>query len=177
MRLELTGRHVTITPAIRKLVEKRLTPALRVLNDHVVSVQIVLSQEKTRYRAEVTLHARGDRFMHGNGLGRDVAVAFGAAMDKVDTQAQRLKGKWDGRRRRPAKTGPEAPVSAPTSIEPDVRVIRRRYAVRQMSVDEAARAVGRSADAFLIFRNAATDAVTVLFRRPDGHLGLIEPGV
>jgi hypothetical protein len=48
--------------------------------------------------------------------------------------------------------------------------------MRQMSVTEAARAVGRTSDAFLIFRNVATDAVAVLFRRPDGHLGLIEPG-
>ena len=175
MRLELTGRHVTISPAIRKLVEKRLAPALRVLNDHVVSIQVVLSQEKTRYRAEVTLHARGEHFMHGDGLGRDVATAFASAMDKIERQAQRLKGKWDGKRRRaPVKSVSEAP--GPARIEQDVRVIRRRYAVRQMSVDEAAQAVGRTADAFLIFRNVATDAVSVLFRRPDGHLGLIEPG-
>jgi putative sigma-54 modulation protein len=176
MRLELTGRHVTITPALRKVVEKRLAPTLRVLNDHVVSIQVVLTREKTRHRAEVTLHARGDNFMHGNGLGRDVATALATAMDKIDTQAQRLKGKWDGRRRRTAvKTTAESPP--PAGIEPDVRVIRRRYAVRQMSVTEAAQAVGRTADAFLIFRNVSTDAVAVLFRRPDGHLGLIEPGV
>jgi putative sigma-54 modulation protein len=175
MRLELTGRHVTITPSIRKLVEKRLTPTLRVLNDHVVSIQVVLTREKARHRAEVTLHARGDNFMHGNGLGRDVGTALGTAMDKIDRQAQRLKGKWDGRRRRTAvKPVVEAPPSV--QVEPDVRVIRRRYVVRQMSVNEAASSVGRTADAFVIFRNVATDSVAVLFRRPDGHLGLIEPG-
>ena len=175
MRLELTGRHVTITPVIRKLVEKRLAPTLRVLNDHVVSIQVVLTREKTRHRAEVTLHARGDQFMHGNGLGRDAATAFGTAMDKIDRQAQRLKGKWDGRRRRTAVKA-VAEAVPPVPVEPDVRVIRRRYPMRQMSVTEAARAVGRTSDAFLIFRNVATDAVAVLFRRPDGHLGLIEPG-
>jgi len=44
-----------------------------------------------------------------------------------------------------------------------------------MSVDEAALEVVDGEDSFLIFRNAATDTINVLFRRPDGNLGLIEP--
>jgi putative sigma-54 modulation protein len=57
-----------------------------------------------------------------------------------------------------------------------VRIIRaRRYAVKPMSVDEAALEVGGGDAAFLVFRNAATDTINVLFRRPDGNLGLIEP--
>ena len=44
-----------------------------------------------------------------------------------------------------------------------------------MSVDEAALEVVAGSDAFLVFRNARTDTINVLFRRPDGHLGLIEP--
>ena len=47
--------------------------------------------------------------------------------------------------------------------------------MKPMSIDEAALEVGDGDDAFLVFRNAATDAVNVLFRRPDGNLGLIEP--
>jgi putative sigma-54 modulation protein len=57
-----------------------------------------------------------------------------------------------------------------------VRIIRaRRYAVKPMSVDEAALEVGGGDAAFLVFRNATTDTINVLFRRPDGNLGLIEP--
>ena len=59
---------------------------------------------------------------------------------------------------------------------PRRRIIRaRQYAVKPMSVDEAAVEIDDAADAFIVFRNAATDAVIVLFRRPDGNLGLIEP--
>ncbi|MNC95164.1 putative sigma-54 modulation protein [compost metagenome] len=57
-----------------------------------------------------------------------------------------------------------------------MRIIRaRRYEVKPMSVDEAAMEVADGSDAFLVFRNAATDTINVLFRRPDGNLGLIEP--
>jgi putative sigma-54 modulation protein len=46
-----------------------------------------------------------------------------------------------------------------------------------MSVDEAARALPPAPDAFLVFRNVDTDAVSVVFRRKDGDIGLIEPKV
>jgi len=174
MRLELTGRHITITPALRKLVEKQLAPTLRVLNDNAVSAQVVLSREKTRHRAEVTLHARGEHFLHGDGAGADPAASLGAALDKVGRQAVRLKGKWEGRKRRGVRK--ELPTPAPLPDEGQiVRIIRaRRYAVKPLSVDEAALEVGSTPDAFIVFRNTSNDAVTVLFRRADGHLGLIE---
>ena len=47
MRLELTGRHVTITPTVRKAVEQRLARLSRVLNDSVHSVQVVITKEKS----------------------------------------------------------------------------------------------------------------------------------
>jgi putative sigma-54 modulation protein len=175
MRLELTGRHVTITPALRKSVEKQLAPTLRMLNDNAVSTQVVLTREKARYRAEVTLHARGEHFMHGNGLGRDVATALAAAFDKITRQAERLKGKWDARRRRAAPRTIVAEPAVAADVQ-EVRIIRaRRYAVKPMSVDEAALEVAGGRDAFLVFRSTGDDTIKVLFRRPDGNLGLIEP--
>ena len=69
MRLELTARHISITPSLRRLVERRLAPTLRMLNDNAVSAQVVVTREKTRHRSEVTLHARGEHFLHGNGSG------------------------------------------------------------------------------------------------------------
>jgi putative sigma-54 modulation protein len=44
-----------------------------------------------------------------------------------------------------------------------------------MSVEDAAVEIDDAAHGLIVFRNSATDAVTVLFRRPDGNLGLIEP--
>src|SRR5688500_16507736 len=177
MRLELTGRHVPITPAVRTIVEKQLAATRRLLNDSVVSAQVVLSKEKLRFRAEITVHARGEHFLHGAGVGRGVATAMGAAMAKIDRQVQTLKGKWDGRkRRRGAAPAPAAESALPAAATQEVRVIRaRRYPVKPLSLDDAAQEMGDGQDAFLVFRNLDTDAIAVLFRRPDGHLGLIEP--
>jgi putative sigma-54 modulation protein len=173
MRLELTGRHLPITPTVRRVVSKELAATLRLLNDNAVSAQVVLTREKAQHRAEVTLHARGEHFLHGAGTGRGVSEAMNAAMAKIDRQAEKLKGKWEARKRRKA---PLPAVEPPAEATQDVRIIRaRRYAVKPLSIDDAALEVGAAADAFLVFRNVATDSITVLFRRPDGHLGLIEP--
>jgi putative sigma-54 modulation protein len=180
MRLVLTGRHVTITPAIRKAVERCLTPMSRLLNDHIVSVQVVITGEKSRHHVEMTLHARGEHFLHGAATGRDLTTALAAAAGKIEHQAQKLKSRWteDKRQRTPRRTPPQEPASA-AGRDGDggtVRIVRaRRYAVKPMSVDEAALEVGSGLGAFLVFRNSTTDSVNVLFRRPDGHLGLIEP--
>jgi putative sigma-54 modulation protein len=188
MRLELTGRHVKITPAVRALVEDGLAPVLRKLNSSVVSVQVVLTQEKSRVHVDATLHAKGERFLHGEATGRDPATALAAVLHKIDRQAERVKNKWaDGKRRgiSAAKAGsatprPEAagslfgdgspaPVSGP-------RVIRvRRYPIKQMSIDEAAVVVGDTPNSFVLFRDSDTRALTIVFRRPDGNVGLIEP--
>ena len=148
------------------------------LSDSIVSVQVVVTKEKARYQVEMTLHAKGDHFLHAAAGGRDVPTALGAAAEKLEHQAQKLKGKWTERKRQGVSPG-----KAGSTIEPMIdaeaaplRIVRaRRYAVKPMSVDEAALEVGGGNGAFLVFRNATTDTVNVLFRRPDGHLGLIEP--
>jgi putative sigma-54 modulation protein len=186
MRLELTGRHITITTPIRKLVEQRIAHVLRMLNDSALSAQVVLPRDKTRAHADVTLHARGEHFLRGEATGRDVQIALGAAADKVDRQAQKLKSKWAKGKRQgisAAKAASAAPppgrgagVSANGGEDRQPRIIRaRRYEVKPMSVDEAAFEVTDGEHAFLVFRNAATDTINVLFRRSDGNLGLIEP--
>lgn len=186
MRLELTGRHLTITPALKKAVEQRLAHAAKMLHDGVVSAQVVLTAEKSRCNAEATLHARGGHFMHGEATGRDGAAAIAAAFDKINRQAQKLKGKWTESKRqgisiaKAASAGPlpekAGRAAGDDGAERQIRIVRaRRYLVKPMSVDEAALEVGSDQSAFVVFRNADTDTVNVIFRRPDGNLGLIEP--
>jgi putative sigma-54 modulation protein len=177
MRLELTGRHVTITPAARVLVQQGIAPILRKLNDSAVSVHAVLTKQKARVHAELTLHARGVHFLHGEAVGRDVATAISGAAAKIERQADTLKGKWNAKKggRRVALAEPAvSPTREPAGRGP--RIIRaRRYAVKPMTIEDAAAVIGDGDDGVVVFRNSSTDIVTVLFRRPDGNLGLIEP--
>jgi ribosome hibernation promoting factor len=191
MRLELTARHFSIPEPVRRLAEQRLGRVLRPLNDSAVSAQMVVTKDKSRFHAEVTLHARGEHFLHGEATGRDAQTALSSAIDKIERQVQRLKSKWTERKRQgvsASKAASAAPrpergaaafgigLERPDNGGQPLRIIRaRRYAVKPMSVDEAALEVADGRDSFLVFRNSSTEEINVLFRRADGNLGLIEP--
>jgi putative sigma-54 modulation protein len=185
MRLELTGRHVDITPMLRRAVEARLARLTRMLNDNAVSAQIVLTREKRERRADVTLHARGEKFLHGVGASSNWETSVSRAMDKITQQAQKIKGKWQERKRRSVRSAPGAGVRGDGAAAAPARLARvrprmppilraSRQELKVMSLVEAARVVNATADGVLVFRDVETAAISVLFRRTDGDLTLVE---
>jgi putative sigma-54 modulation protein len=175
MRVEVTGRHVDITPPIRQLIARRLTKLERLLNDSAISTQVILTKEKYRHRTEIIIHARGDHMLRGLGEGTGWPVSVREAAAKIEQQAQTLKGKWGERKRRGAGARAIASSPAPEPVRAPRVVRATRYAVKPMSVEDAALRVDATSDAFVVFRNAETDAVSILYRRTDGNYGLIEP--
>jgi putative sigma-54 modulation protein len=174
MRLDITGRHVEITPAVQQLIAKRLRRLERVLNDAALSAIITLTKEKYRVRTEIALHTKGDHVLRGNGEGNALPLSVRMATEKLEQQAQKLKGKWDGRKRKGA--GSRVVLAAPPEAGGVRRIVRAtRYPVKPMSVEDAALRVDGGGETFIVFRNAETDAVSILYRRKDGNLGLIEP--
>ena len=96
----VTSRHVAITPAIRLIITQKLEKLERLLQDNAVSAQVVLSQERHRCRAEMTVHVRGDHMLHGEDEDGQWAQAIGGAVEKVQRQAHTLKTRWEKKRRR-----------------------------------------------------------------------------
>ena len=183
MRLDITGRHVDITPGLRHLIERRLTRLERVLNDSVVSVKAILALEKYRHRAELIVHARGDNTLRGLGEGTAWPIAIRQAVEKIEQQAAKVKGKWtEGKRSSASRRLPRAgraETAAQAAADGETRATRviraTRYAVKPMSIEDAALRLEDVPEGFLVFRNAESDEVGILYRRRDGNLGLIEP--
>jgi putative sigma-54 modulation protein len=95
-------------------------------------------------------------------------------------QGKRVKGKWQERKRHATPVKTVASRAAARAVEPPEpagpRIVRTsRYAAKPMTVEEAAREVDAARDGLLVFRNATTDTINVLYRRKDGDFGLIEP--
>ncbi len=175
MRVEVTGRHVDITAPLRQLIARRLTKLERLLNDSAISTAVILTKEKYRHRTEMIIHVRGDHMLRGQGEGTGWPVSVRDAAAKIEQQAQTLKGKWGERKRRSAGARTVASSPAPEPARGPRIVRATRYAVKPMSVEDAALRVEATSDAFVVFRNAETDAVSILYRRTDGNYGLIEP--
>ena len=194
MRLLLTGRQIAITPALRKLVNARLAKLERRLGDVIVSVHLVLARERYRYVAELTVHARGDHMLHGVGSTASWSMSLRAAVEKVMQQAQKLKGKWHERQGRgsaakaetlalsgpngPAAIGAAAAAPAKPAQPGKQRLVRSTsYSVKPMTVEEAVLEVEEAENEVLVFRNASTGTINVIYRRKNGGLGLIEPEI
>jgi putative sigma-54 modulation protein len=175
MRLDITGRHVEITAPLRQLMEKRLARLERVLNDAAVSAIITLTKEKYRLRTEIAVHTRGDHVLRGNGESSGWAVSVRQATDKIEQQAQTLKGKWNDRKRKGTRVARQAGDEAAPPGPRAPRIVRARYPVKPMSIDDAVLRLDDSKDTFVVFRNTDTEAVSILHRRKDGNLALIEP--
>jgi putative sigma-54 modulation protein len=185
MRLELTGRHLDITPPLRRLVERKLAKLERLLNDSAVSAQAVLMLERHRHCIDITLHARGEKFLHGRGASAAWESSISEAIDKIAQQAQKLKGKYKGRKRHGVgKLAPPGPVEAPPRPAAAPKLARRpgmprvlsrsRQTLKAMSVADAARQMDADSDGIVVFRDVETEAISVLYRRTNGELTLVE---
>lgn len=175
MTLTVTGRHVELSPPVRQQIQARFSRLERLLNDSLVSAQCIVTKERQHFVSEVTVHARGDHMLVGVGRHERVLTSVSEALERVKVQGQKLSDRWKSRRRSGQKlVAVMAAEPKPAAAPARATVVRaRRYAVKSLTVDDAASRLGTAP--FLVFRQAGTGRVAVVFRRPDRKVGLIEP--
>jgi len=187
MQLDITGRHIEVTPALREFAEEKLRKLERLL-DGPLEVHVVLGIEKHRHMAEIQVKSRTGVFSGTQETG-DLYASIGEVADKLERQALKHKEKMRTRRikkgpRSPeaaavmaASAAPEALASDPSPEEDDApRIVRsHRYRIKPLSAEDAVLELEGSAEDVLVFRDAETDGVHVVYRQKDGNFGLVEP--
>ena len=177
MDFEFTGRHVEITPILEKLARKELQKLDRILDSAPKRAHVILSAEKHRKCAEIVVYWR-DNVFTGIGQNNDFSHSLGTAANKVEKQVMRLKEKFQTkkRHRRPVKEVAPVPGGVIEAEPPRPLIVpERRYRVKPMTPEEAALLLADTDDLFLVFRDAETSKVGILYKRADSNLGLIEP--
>jgi len=96
MNLNVSGHHVEVTPALRTYVQSKLERVNRHF-DHVIDAHVILTVEKLRQKAEVTLHVRG-KDLHCESEEDDLYAAIDLLADKLDRQVLRYKDKLHDKR-------------------------------------------------------------------------------
>jgi putative sigma-54 modulation protein len=180
MKIEFTGRPTAVPVELRRLAERKLEKLGRVLPG-ITRVHVISTTDRHRRTAEISVHS-AHLDLTARETTEDLGASIGLVVDKLTRQAQRQVGRRRERGRpgaaRAKASGKDAPLDAPVPEAPSVRVIRsRRLAGKPMTVDEAAAEMLVREEGFLIFRDAQTERVHVIFRRKDGNLGLVEPEV
>ncbi len=179
MKVDYIARKVNLTDQVRQLTEKKLAKVQKYFND-IIDTRVELDQERHLYVADIFIKGK-DFDLKSTSQNKDLTTAIQDAVDKLEMQARRAKAKLKGHKGRAAKPeaqqGWEVEVLEPESLrrgEPQI-VERSSIPIKPMSVEEAAIELESSSLGFLVFRNAATDRVNVIYRREDRNLGLVTP--
>jgi putative sigma-54 modulation protein len=180
MSVDITGRHIEVTEPLRKFTTDRLE-RLRGIIDEILEVHFILTVEKhQRHIAELNIKTRRD-FYHGEEVSTDMYTSIAAVIDKVEKQILRDKERAVTRKRHNNNQKGVVATTSVVEIEETLgqrmpRIIRTYdVAAKPMSVDDAAIEIGDSTRDFLVFRNADTERLNVVYKRKDGNIGWIEP--
>jgi len=185
MRLDITGRHIEITPALREFAEAKLSKLERLL-DGPVEVHVVLEIEKHRHTAEVQVKSR-TAFFSGRHETGDLYASINEVSDKLERQALKHKEKIQNRKHRKGPRDPESAATIEANATPDDaaddgapearrRLVRTGSAkIKPLSPEDAALELDATDQQVLVFRNADTDRFNVVYRQKNGDIGWIEP--
>ena len=177
MNVEITGRHIIITPAIRAYILKRLRKLVKLLGDDIV-FHVIIDVQKERQTAEILLKSK-NLDIAGKGRTDDMYASIVKAIEKLERQALKRKSKIvEGKRQREKTT---SVVVKSAGHKPSTRFkhsksngIQEEEAHRKpMTVEEAVIELNHSDYPFVVFRNSDSGIVNVLYRRKDSSLGLI----
>lgn len=182
MKVEYIARKVTLTDSVRDIAEKKLARVEKYFND-ILDLRLEISQERHLYVADILLKGK-DFSLKSTSSNKDLTTAIQDAIDKLEMQARRAKTRLKEHKRQPAaefreRAGADVdPAEEPDPAGDQPRIVETSVIpVKPMSVDEAAMQLEGSDEHFLVFHNAVSSQVNVLYRRGDQNLGLIVPEV
>ena len=194
--IQVTGRHVSVTEAMKEYCRRRLA-CLHLDYPKIIEVQIIMDVQKYRHMAEVVLHCSNHITLEASAESDDMYVSVDEVVDKIARQMRKyktrlmrkhrprkhtirhleetvLRWEWvegleDSLETDPARSTPESNPSEPSVIHSE------KYPVKPMFIDEAVLQMEMSSKQFLVFLNAKSEKVNVIYRRKNGDFGLIEP--
>jgi putative sigma-54 modulation protein len=170
MHVMVTFRQVEPSHGLRRHAEKKLLRIHKFLRDPI-EAHVILAVIKHRHVAEVQVSAD-----HLNLTATEETDDLYSAIDLAVAKLERQIDRRVAKRKDHKGVNSAAAVARLSAREPVGEAIRtQRVAVKPMSVDEAVMQLKRSKSEFLLFKNADTDSVSVIYRRKDGNYGLIEP--
>jgi putative sigma-54 modulation protein len=169
---------VELAPAQARNLEAHFTKIGKMLDGRrECEAHVILSLERRMHSAEATINYFGHQLV-GLGSSNDLFTAVHSAVEKLEKQAVKARTKWRDTKRTPHKASPEVEAEPLAETDAEAEPERLIYHVnhqkrKPMTLDEAVMAMEKKGD-YVVYRDAETDRVSVLVRRPDGHFDLVE---
>jgi putative sigma-54 modulation protein len=176
MHTSVTFKNLDPSENLKTYVSEKLDRFDKFL-DNPAEANVVLSVQKFRHIAEINII--GDRLsINGKEETNDMYSAIDMVLDKIEKQIKKNKQKIRDRRTpdKAAVMGYMKDVKS-SDEKPLREIMIQSIEYKPMDVEEAIMQMDLTSDNFLVFSNAKTDQVNVLYRRKDGNYGLIQPSI
>jgi putative sigma-54 modulation protein len=174
MKIKIAERHshAESSEALRAYVVEK-TEALERFFDRIVSVDVVLSAEKERQTADFHAHLTNKKLITAREESTDMYASIDKAVDRLRRQLVKFKDQLADVKERGAGADAESGLGERVPEKQIVRTETRFY--KPMTPEEAALQLEAIEKGFLVFVDADTDEVAIIYHRRDGNYGLIEP--
>ncbi|MGE5380668.1 MAG: ribosome hibernation-promoting factor, HPF/YfiA family [Methylocystaceae bacterium] len=177
MKIDIRGKNIELTDALKDYVEKRLSKLERYIDDLRIA-QVTLSVEHDLHKVEVTIPLNG-LILRGEEATEDMYSAIDLVVEKLEKQIEKYrtriikKYRTSGLKKAPL---PETQTEDFGDQLPLGQVVKtKRFAIKPMDTEEAIMQMNLLGHSFFVFFNAESEEVNVVYRRKDGNYGLIEP--
>lgn len=196
MQVQVSGKHVDVGEALRSRVTDDITTSIGKYFERGGKADVTVSREGHSFRVDCVVNLASGQQLQSHGLGGDAHAAFGTALDKIETRIRRYKRRLKSHSaaanakaaevasyyvlRSPDDEGGEEDQSwdgdGETHGAPAAMVIAETDTViKTMTVSRAVMELDLTESQTIVFRNAAHDGLCVVYRRPDGNIGWIDP--
>src|SRR5258708_10603830 len=193
MQVQVTGKHVDVGEALRSRVSDELSSSIgKYFDRDGGGAEVVVSREGHSFRVDCAVTLASGQQLTTHGLGGDAHVAFDAASAKMEKRIRRYKNRLKDHHpqamARQAETAAYYVLQAPDDDEtddifggdaasfPETMVIAETETpITVMTVSMAVMELDLTESQTIVFRNAAHGGLSVVYRRPDGNIGWIDP--
>lgn len=187
MDLSIKGKGLDVGEALRLHAEEQLGVAVAKYFAKAMDGAVTISREAHRFRADISVHPMRGVAVQGHAFAEEAYAAFDAALERICKQLRRYKRRLNDHHKRRAAEGIETTpahqyIMAAEAVEDELPADGQPAIVAELPAEIATLSVGEAvmrmdlADApALMFRNRASGELNVVYRRPDGNIGWIDP--
>jgi ribosomal subunit interface protein len=192
MQVQVTGKHVDVGEALRARVSDEITTSIgKYFDRDGGGADVVVTREGHSFKVDCAVTLASGAQLTTHGVGGDAHVAFDAAMQKLEQRvrrySKRLKDHHSQAQAKQAETAAYFVLQAPededeglddgleTAYPEPVVIAETEKPIRTMTVAMAVMELDLTESQTIVFRNAAHGGFSVVYRRPDGNIGWIDP--
>ena len=192
MTIKITGKNVDLGESLRSYALDRVETALGKFSGRPVSGQISVEKNHDGFSTQCAIHLETGLDMQSAGNGSDAYGSVDSAMERLEKRLRRYKRRLKSHSQGTVNSGQlldsagidyvidvertaESPGEEGEGAGAPAVIAEKPARIRAMAVSDAVMQMDLADQPFLVFRNAAHGGINVVYRRPDGNIGWIDP--